>query len=496
MDDPEFDSALAWMHENGLTQYQTVDEYRPFDTLTREQAAKFYAEFTKTALGETAEETGECQFNDLDSADQTLDESIVDACQMGLFEGSDGNFMPKQPLTKAQSIAVLIRALDGKKDENVSPWWKNYFTQARELGLTKETDVMALDREVTRYEIGLMLYRASGEKETAEGEEDIEDILGGLLGDGEDETDETDEADETDETDQEGETDQTDEEDETDEGSDVSGSVVEVTLNPNTPAAQDIPSNVSTVEYMKFDLSAGSEDVTIDAMDFVRKGLGSDDDFDKVRILQDGVTVSSDRSVRSNDEVNFNNLDLVVPANSTKTYTLVAGMETDTGRSNRFALTNVDASADVEGDLPIEGNTMKTVDYEAARLSFNSKGTNSTVDVGTEQETVGEFELEETQGNSSQDVVVKSVRLENQGSADMEEVLRNISLNNRGESVAEDVSVNGDYVTFNFEDDFIIEDGDSERFEINADIVAGDDGDQIQFALDETYDIYGTELNS
>jgi len=40
--DDELESAVQWMYANDLTRYDNIQEYRPADTLTREQAAKFF----------------------------------------------------------------------------------------------------------------------------------------------------------------------------------------------------------------------------------------------------------------------------------------------------------------------------------------------------------------------------------------------------------------------------------------------------------------------
>ncbi len=159
--DPEFLQALTWMHSAGMTQYTNADLFRPNDRLMREQAAKFFVGFQQQREGAIDETTMGCDFADITSADSTLQASITLSCQMHLFMGTAGKFQPMQPLTKAQALTVLVRALDGTTmDETWSPRWAGYFNRARALGLTKELDVWALDRPVTRYEIALLLYRA------------------------------------------------------------------------------------------------------------------------------------------------------------------------------------------------------------------------------------------------------------------------------------------------------------------------------------------------
>lgn len=112
-------------------------------------------------LSETASDT-QCAFSDLENADSSLTEYILTSCKLGLFKWAKWFFFPTESITKAQAITVLIRALQWPQDETTNPRRKNYHQQARALSLTKEQDVFALDQDVTRYEMALILYRASG----------------------------------------------------------------------------------------------------------------------------------------------------------------------------------------------------------------------------------------------------------------------------------------------------------------------------------------------
>ncbi|MFZ5341703.1 MAG: hypothetical protein ACOZBL_04055 [Patescibacteria group bacterium] len=41
---------MAFLKNNGLTKYNSVDEYKPFEPITREQAAKFFSQFAINVL--------------------------------------------------------------------------------------------------------------------------------------------------------------------------------------------------------------------------------------------------------------------------------------------------------------------------------------------------------------------------------------------------------------------------------------------------------------
>jgi hypothetical protein len=163
-EDPEFLEALAWMYTNKLTSLGTPSVYRPFDKITREESTKIFGRFAKSIL-KTEFKTGisneSCLFADSGAISSVLSLDVFDACKLGLFKGGSGAFFnPQGGLTKAQSLAVLIRLFDNKSlSETTTPRFYNYYTRAYELEITKDVDFESFDRDVTRYEVALMVYR-------------------------------------------------------------------------------------------------------------------------------------------------------------------------------------------------------------------------------------------------------------------------------------------------------------------------------------------------
>ena len=506
----EWVKAVNFMAENGLSSTaNSVEEYQPLATVKREAAAKFFVNFAKKFFNKQADTTKVCQFDDINEAQSWAVPYIVEACQMGLLKGADGKFMPKAELTKLQFLTVLARM--AKNNPSIEP--TQAFNLMKEEGVTKAASIKDTVRPVTRIELAILFMRAAdkyaqpaqeqGNTNTQEQAGDIGSILGSILGDTEESnenTSDTENASDTEETSAttEEDTETTSEETETETTTEETNETVAgenklvVALNPNTPAAQDIPYNASVVEFTRVDFTAGSEDVTVNSIKVARAGLGSDEDFDKVWLVVDGKRISTDKSINNDDYAEFNNLNLVIKAGETKTVSIMASMEVEQGsiKVNRLWIVEVKASSDVEG-LPVWGNSMKTVDYSPAELTVTAKWTNTTVDVGDENDIVGEFKLEETEPNSNKDVIVKSIRLKNYGSASLSD-LANIALYADNTKVSKKVYVDGDYVTFVL-DDYVIEDGKSKIFDIKADIVDGDDGDDIQFEVKKKFDIYAVE---
>ena len=172
------------MYDNGLTRFSDSEDFMPGASLTREQGAKFLVEFANSSLSGcmVATPSTMCDFSDLDMADPTLAPYITQACEAGLMRGSNGMFMPKSTMSRAQFFTVLIRALEGDKNENVDPRWDEYFSSAASRGITTETDTYAQGRSLNRYQAALMLYRSRNACNAST--DDLTDLLGQLLGSG------------------------------------------------------------------------------------------------------------------------------------------------------------------------------------------------------------------------------------------------------------------------------------------------------------------------
>ncbi|MEF2174993.1 MAG: S-layer homology domain-containing protein, partial [Candidatus Absconditabacteria bacterium] len=101
------------------------------------EGAKFFAQLSKNILTYRMKVNKNCDFKDSYLFDPSLRESIKEVCEYGLMTGTpDGYFLPNKKLTSAEVITILMRAYEGKLDENISPWYANYFLKAREAKIT------------------------------------------------------------------------------------------------------------------------------------------------------------------------------------------------------------------------------------------------------------------------------------------------------------------------------------------------------------------------
>jgi len=156
----EFDSALSWMYENWLTMYDNKTDYRPYDPLTREEASKIIGQAYSVLWYQDVTKNASCTFSDSENFNPTLSKHIWNVCKRWLFKWADGRFMPKETLTKAQSMAVLMRMFEWKMSYELQiPWRTQYYEKWKIIWLTNVDNINEFDHELTRYEIALMIYR-------------------------------------------------------------------------------------------------------------------------------------------------------------------------------------------------------------------------------------------------------------------------------------------------------------------------------------------------
>lgn len=148
------------MYEDDYTRYSTPENYRPFDTLTRQEWAHFLSTYASKEVGTILDLQKDCTFNDLDQADPTLQNSILFSCLLWIFQWYEGDFRPQDAMTKAEFLAVLVRSIGGTADETKRPRRQDYYETAYERWLTKESDPSKIDQTLSRYEVTLLLYRA------------------------------------------------------------------------------------------------------------------------------------------------------------------------------------------------------------------------------------------------------------------------------------------------------------------------------------------------
>ena len=160
--DQEYITAIKRMNTQGMTKYSDPLAFDPNGAVLREHAAKFLSEYWSKVEFKVMSTARYCEFKDIEQADKTLKNYLIQSCMLNIFYGSQGMFYPTRQLTKAEALVALIRVKEGKlKELDQEIRRENYTKRANELWLSKETDSSSQDRPITRYEMALLLHRSA-----------------------------------------------------------------------------------------------------------------------------------------------------------------------------------------------------------------------------------------------------------------------------------------------------------------------------------------------
>lgn len=267
----------------------------------------------------------------------------------------------------------------------------------------------------------------------------------------------------------------------------VTGGVT-ISLAASTAEATVVPLGAQGVEFMTFNVKAGSTDARLEQITVRRGGIGTKDAFTKVYLYSNGMRVDNGRSLNTDDEATFN-VNMTVKAGMTQSFTVRADMETNTdysGDMNYFEIRTasaVESAGTVSGSFPVRGNSISLGNQAIGTVEVEAQGSDSTAKIGEEEVVIGEFDLTAT----NDDITLLALTLKQRGSAPTD-FLENIELKQGGTMVGTG-SVSGDYIMFEMEEGFLVEDGQTKRFKVYADLGITDSGDTVQLILDESSDL-------
>ena len=275
----------------------------------------------------------------------------------------------------------------------------------------------------------------------------------------------------------------------------TTGGDLEVSVSDNNPDDARVPGSASNVEVAVFDFEAGKSDVTVTGVKLVRGGLGSDDVVTDIALFDaDGFRLTSSKSFNSDDEafMNFLGGGMKVPAGETMEVYVMAevGAVVDVEGEEFFVAIedaeSVTATADeVSGDFPVEGAEIEIGGSDASEVVVTSGNSVANVNVGEQGVKVETFELEQDGDN---DVILYGVNFKQSGSADEDTDLGSYELYIDGDKVAGPVEAKGEYVAFELEEGFVVEEGKNYDGEIRANVLGGA-SETIDFEIDETTDV-------
>ncbi|MDD2565975.1 MAG: hypothetical protein PHZ26_03465, partial [Candidatus Gracilibacteria bacterium] len=277
-----------------------------------------------------------------------------------------------------------------------------------------------------------------------------------------------------------------------DTGTVVKAGDLAITLSPSSPSSVDLPASAEGVAVAAFDLTAGSADISVNAIKLTRKGLGASNAVSDVALFANGTRVSKAKSFNSSDDTADVVLSpsLVIKAGST--VTLIAKVTTNaTAGTFAVELTDVTSSAlNIIGTKVIGSSFEVKASVPATVVTITDDSSVTTPKLGTIQAELLKFKVVVGSLNH-EDISLSEITLKEDGGIDETSELANVALYYNGTKVADAVSNGTKYFTFKFNAPIVVAEGKTEKFVVKGDVVGGA-GETINFVLDNELDISAT----
>lgn len=155
--------AIQWWYTNKLTIFNNENDFKPKDLITREQAAKFFAQGA-LSLWYQWDSANTCSFKDKDTGNKDLVESIEKICKLWLMQWDGIAFRPLDYLTYAESMTIASKIAWYKYLEQKSgeAWRMQYYNFIATLGVLPENiSTKDMESSISRWDALLLLYNIS-----------------------------------------------------------------------------------------------------------------------------------------------------------------------------------------------------------------------------------------------------------------------------------------------------------------------------------------------
>ena len=271
---------------------------------------------------------------------------------------------------------------------------------------------------------------------------------------------------------------------------------LEATLSAKNPVGDTIPKGAQGVVFTSIDLTATSDDVTLENLTVLHEGFGASEDFSGVYAVVDGARITRKRTVDSQSytaTLRFTK-PLVVKAGKTLTLQIAGDLTTSATTSSEHVL-SVELPTDfisnaksVTGNFPLKGKAFRVAAVSSGIVSIAYRSvTPSNIKVGDKAATIGKWELSL---DATEDQTVYSMTIQNDGTAGDGDYT-NIAIKRSDGTVLTkmvDATV-GDYATLVFDPPFTVLEGDRITMSVVSEIKGGA-AKNIKVHFDETGDIF------
>lgn len=160
--DSKYAKAVSLLSDINVVKGYPDNTFRPANTLTREE----FAAFVVRALGKEnlaqSLANERTRFKDDAQIANWARGYVVYAASAGIIRGfPDNTFRPRNKVTYAEALAMLVRALGFEKyAQTKGSWPVNYLTVAEEIKLTKDLGTFQANLPIARGEMAIATYNA------------------------------------------------------------------------------------------------------------------------------------------------------------------------------------------------------------------------------------------------------------------------------------------------------------------------------------------------
>jgi len=266
----------------------------------------------------------------------------------------------------------------------------------------------------------------------------------------------------------------------------VTGSGLMVSLSSQTPAAMNVPGNVS-VDVLKINLTAANDGpVNVSALTFTAHGLSNAENIDAVTVFDNGVRVGASRNVNSSREATINfPTPIFIAAGATKTLSVkatIADISGSYGLGIASASHIISSAATVSGSFPLRGNLMSAINATVGQITIEDAPVTSSASFGEDNVLLADFTL---RASNDEDALVQSISLYNGGTND-NNIVSNLVLIIDGVQVATGSYLNR-YAIFTL-NNYEIKKGDTVSVEVRGDMGTTSSDDTVRLYLKDNVD--------
>ncbi len=271
------------------------------------------------------------------------------------------------------------------------------------------------------------------------------------------------------------------------EGSSSATGDLTISESSSTAAAASLPGGANSIEVFSFDVDAGSEDATLDAVTLTMIGAGATTNIRNVYLYEGSTRLTEARSVNaSTRQATFSNVGLSVDAGDTTTVTVRIEASASQTAADTFGFeiseeTDVTASGDVAGSFPVSGNIFTFTGSDVGYLDIDKSGSITNPTLGEQDAVIGMFKV--ATNNEAASIEMLNLKINNASDHS------DFWLWDGDVPLVEGTNTSSDYVMFDLSaSPFEIADGSSNIFSVSADI-GGQNGDDVAVFFDNEVDV-------